>query len=116
LQAAAASIVGVESEHVAVLAAALKQNPIPNAFVTGTPFDQVQKTAASLLSTSGKGGQGGGTDQPTGAPATGLGGNATAKTDDFTGAVLGVLGTVSVAAAAALAVSKKKSTEDKNAE
>jgi hypothetical protein len=113
LQAAAVSIVGVESEHVAVLAAALKQNPIPNAFVTGTPFDQVQKTATSLLSTSGAGGgQGGGTNQPSGAPATGLGGSAASKPNDFTGAVLGVLGTVSVAAAAALALNKKKSAED----
>lgn len=110
LQAAAASIIGIESEHVAVLAAALQQNPIPSAFVTGRPFTEVQQTAQSLLSTSGQGGQGGAA-MPSGAPATGFGGAATPKQDDFSGAVIGVLGAVSVAAATALAVNKHKHAE-----
>ena len=109
LQNALASIVGIEAQHVAVLAAALTQDPIPSAFVVGTPFAQVQATATSLLSTSAAtGGQGGGSAMPGAMPATGLGG-AAHTSDNFTGAVLGVLGGLSAAAAAALAISKKRS-------
>ena len=106
LAVAAASIVGVEATHVAILSSALQKDPIPTAFVTGTPFDQVQATANSLLGAS-TGGQGGGTTttMPSGAPATGTGGS-TSQGPDLTGA--GVLGLAAAVAGAAYAVTRRK--------
>lgn len=94
---AAASIVGVEAQHVAVLAGALNQDPIPSAFVTGTPEADVTKIATGLL-TKPAGGQGG-APSPT-LPNSGIGGGQNAE--DYTGAVVGLLGTVSAAAAVLL--------------
>lgn len=109
LAAAAASIIGVEAQHVAVLSAALQQDPIPSAFVTGKSAADVTTIAQSIL-TPPSGGQGGAAAMPSGMPTTGFGGSAQ-HTDDFTGAALGVLGTISVAAAAALAWNKHKTAE-----
>lgn len=105
LATAAASIVGVEATHVAILSSALKKDPIPTAFVSGTPFDQVQKTAASLIGAPG--GQGGGTTVPAAAPSTGIGGGSS-KGDDFTGVGIGTLGVLAAAAAAGLALNRKR--------
>ncbi|MBN9391778.1 MAG: ferritin-like domain-containing protein [Chloroflexi bacterium] len=105
LAVAAASIVGVEATHVAILSSALQKDPIPSAFVTGTPFDQVQATANSLLGAS-TGGQGGGTTMPSGAPATGAGGTSTQQGADLTGA--GILGLAAAVAGAAYAVTRRK--------
>ncbi len=110
LQQAITSIMGVESMHVTVLASALSMNPFPTAFVVGTPFADVQKTATALLATSGQAGQGGG--MPAAMPATGMGGAA--HKDDFTGTILGVLGGLSAAGAVALAMSKKNSQSEAN--
>lgn len=117
LAAAAASIVGVESTHVAVLNSALMKDPLPTAFVTGTPFNQVQATANSLLGAPAPAaGQGGGTTMPTGAPATGVG-MATKVSDDLTGPAVGALGILAAAAGAVLAISRKRSrTEAVSAE
>lgn len=113
LASAAASIVGVEATHVAILSSALKMDPIPTAFVTGTPFDQVQATANSLLSAP-AGGQGGGTPagqggttttMPSGAPATGLGG-ASNQGPDLTGA--GILGLAAAVAGTAFAFTRRR--------
>lgn len=106
LAVAAASIVGVEATHVAILSSALQKDPIPQAFVTGTPFDQVQATANSLLGAS-SGGQGGGTTTvPSGAPATGAGGASANQGPDLTGA--GILGLAAAVAGAAYAVTRRK--------
>lgn len=115
---AAASIVGVEATHVAILSSALKMDPIPTAFVVGTPFDQVMATVNSLLGTPAAGGQGGGTTtgtttMPSGAPATGVGG-ASSQGPDLTGA--GILGLAAAVAGAAYAVTRRRqpvqSTQD----
>lgn len=107
LAVAAASIVGVESTHVAILNSALQKDPLPTAFVVGTPFDQVQATANSLLG-GGGGGTGGGSTTSPGAPATGTGGSAS-QGADLTGA--GILGLAAVAAGAAYAVTRRKSAK-----
>lgn len=117
LASAAASIVGVEATHVAILSSALKMDPIPNAFVVGTPFDQVQATANSLLGAP-SGGQGGGTtNMPTGAPATGTGG-AVSQGPDLTGA--GILGLAAAVAGTAYAFTRRRqpaqSTQDTTSE
>jgi rubrerythrin len=104
LASAAASIVGVEATHVALLSSALKMDPLPTAFVVGTPFDQVQATANSLL---GAGGQGGGT-APASMPNSGFGGKQSSS--DFSGAGFGIAGLLTVAAGAALALSRRKAT------
>lgn len=108
LAAAAASIIGVEAQHVAVLSAALQQDPIPSAFVTGKPADQVTSIAQSILTAPT--GQGGAA-MPSGMPTTGFGGTAQKSSDNFSEAAIGILGTVSVAAAAALVYNKHKSAE-----
>ncbi|HEX2914407.1 MAG TPA: ferritin-like domain-containing protein [Chloroflexia bacterium] len=110
---AAASIVGVEATHVAVLSSALNKDPIPTAFTTGLPFDQVQSAANSLLST---GGQGGGTATaaaPSAMPSTGMGGAR--QEDNLTGTGLGIFGVLAAAGAAALALKHKSNgkTEEK---
>lgn len=108
---AAASIVGVEAQHVAVLAGALNQDPLPSAFVTGTPEADVMKIANSVL-TKPAGGQGGGTAPAM--PSSGVGGGQ--KGEDYTGAVLGVLGTVSAAAALLLARGKASNKSSSNSQ
>ncbi len=113
LASAAASIVGVEATHVAILSSALKKDPIPSAFEIGTPFADVQKTAAALLGAPG--GQGGAAPAPAAAPpkapASGVGGS-TKSGDDFTGLGLGTMGVLAAAAAAGVALSRKgKSAE-----
>jgi rubrerythrin len=107
LASAAASIVGVEATHVAILSSALKMDPIPTAFVVGTPFDEVQATANSLLGAA-PAGQGGGTTTttPAGAPATGVGGSASNQGPDLTGA--GILGLAAAVAGTAFAVSRRR--------
>jgi rubrerythrin len=110
LASAAASIVGVEATHVAILSSALKMDPIPTAFVTGTPFDQVQATANSLLGDP-PAGQGGGTPtttttMPSGAPATGTGGASTSQGPDLTGA--GILGLAAAVAGTAFAFTRRR--------
>ncbi len=112
LAATSASIFGVEAQHVAVFAAALKQDPIPSAFVTGPSEDVVTKTATAILTPPANSGQGGAA-MPSGVPATGAGGAKPG--DDYTGAVLGVIGAASAAAAVVLATRKSK-TEDSNTE
>lgn len=108
LASAAASIVGVEATHVALLSSVLKMDPLPNAFVTGTPFDQVQKTANSLLAAA-PAGQGGAA--PASAPATGVGGSANGG-NDFTAPAVGAFGILAAAAGAALAFSRRKSATE----
>jgi rubrerythrin len=110
LASAAASIVGVEATHVAILSSALKMDPIPTAFVTGTPFDQVQATANSLLGDP-PAGQGGGTPtttntMPSGVPATGTGGASTSQGPDLTGA--GILGLAAAVAGTAFAFTRRR--------
>lgn len=64
---AAASIMGVESQHVAVLRAALGKDPIPTAFVTGRSASEIQQIVAQVTGT-----------MPSGSPRTGAGGAADA--------------------------------------
>jgi hypothetical protein len=109
LAATSASIFGVEAQHVAVFAAALKQDPIPSAFVTGASEDVVTKTATAILTPPAQGGAA----MPTGVPSTGAGGAKPG--DDYTGAVLGVIGAASAAAAVVLAT-RKAHTDDSNSE
>jgi Ferritin-like domain len=107
LSRAAASIVGVEASHVAVLASALNMDPIPTAFVVGLPEAEINRIATGLLTKPA--GQGGAAPA---LPATGVGGMS--GQTDYTGAVLGLLGSVSAAAAAVLLARRSKSGAGKS--
>lgn len=111
LAAAAASISGVEATHVALLSAALKKDPFPTAFTTGTPFAEVQKTASALLGAPAAGGQGGGSGSgmPGSAPSAGFGGAG--KDDSMTGAGLTMLGVMGAAAVGLLAFKNRKTAQ-----
>ncbi len=110
LASAAASIVGVEATHVALLSAALGKDPFPNAFEIGTPFAMVQKIAGDLLAVPA--GQGGAATTPAKAPASGLGGSKSG--DDLTGLGIGVgsAGVMAAAAAALVIFNKRNKTAE----
>ncbi len=114
LATAAASIVGVEATHIAVLNSALKKDPLPTAFVVGTPFDQVQATANSLLGAAPAAApaapaQGGTAPAPVAAPATGVGGGSKGNVD-LTGPGLGVVGVLAAAAGATAIINRRRKT------
>jgi hypothetical protein len=100
---AAAGIMPIEAQHVSVFAAALNQDPIPVAFVTGTPEAQIGQIATALQI-------GPASATPTAPPASGLGGAA--KNDDYTGIVVATLAAIGGAAAAMLASKKHHAKEE----
>jgi hypothetical protein len=104
LAKAAASIIGIEAQHVAILAAALGMDPLPESFVVGTPSDQIDTIATSLLSTSSTGPK---------MPNTGMGGTS-GSNNHFNETVFGLLAAASATAAAALLITRKQK-EDKSA-
>ena len=106
----AASIMPIEAQHVAVYASALKQNPLPDSFVKGTPEADITKIATSLqVGPAGQAtaaGQGGApATAPSSMPASGVG---SAAKDDYTGGIIaGTLAAIGAAAAGALAFRKR---------
>lgn len=103
----AASIMPIEMQHVTVYAAALKQDPIPSSFPTGTSEADIGKIATALAIGPAPAATGGGA--PTTAPAAGIGGPN--KQDDYTGVVVGTLAAIGAAAAGALALRKQNETQ-----
>lgn len=125
----AASIMPIEIQHVTVYASALKQDPIPSSFPTGTSEADIGKIATALAVGPANAPAPAPTAAPTaapapmpgqpapapGAPATGFGG-AGKQSEDYSGVVAGTLAAVAAAAAGAIALRKHSSAQTSDKE
>jgi len=110
----AASIMPIEAQHVAVFASALKMDPLPSSFVSGTSDADIAKIATALQigPVPAAAAPAPVAPAPVSAPAAGVGGAK--QGEDYTGGVVaGTLAAIAAAAAGAIALRSRKATADK---
>ena len=107
-----ASIMPLEIEHATILAAALKQDPIPASFVVGKTQDELNTIVTSLAPAADPSAAAAAPQVPSGTPSTGAGGSA--GQSDNTGVVVTTLAAIGAAAAGIIALRKRGATTETN--